>query len=62
MSTFNVDTREEVDQKLEEIMVGIHKTLLKTADKYGTPGNYQAGANISGLLKVVDAMMEQGVL
>jgi glutamate dehydrogenase (NADP+) len=54
--------REEVDQKLEEIMVHIHKTLLETAERYGTPGNYMAGANMFGLLKVVDAMNEQGVL
>ena len=55
-------TREEVDQKLESIMVNIHKNAFETAEKYGMPGNYVAGANIAGFLKVAEATMAQGVL
>jgi len=55
-------TREEVDQKLESIMVNIHKNAFETAEKYGMPGNYVAGANIAGFLKIADATMAQGVL
>ena len=53
---------EEVDQKLEGIMVNIHKNAFETAEKYGMPGNYVAGANIAGFLKVAEAMHAQGVL
>ena len=55
-------TREEVDQKLESIMINIHKNAFETAEKYGMPGNYVAGANIAGFLKVAEATMAQGVL
>ena len=55
-------TREEVDQKLESIMINIHKNAFDTAEKYGMPGNYVAGANIAGFLKVAEATMAQGVL
>ena len=55
-------TREEVDQKLENIMVNIHKNSFETAEKYGMPGNYVAGANIAGFLKVAEATMAQGIL
>ena len=55
-------TREEVDQKLESIMVNIHKNAFETAEKYGMPGNYVAGANIAGFLKIAEATMAQGVL
>jgi glutamate dehydrogenase (NADP+) len=54
--------KEEVDQRLHQIMVNIHKTCLETAEKYGTPGNYVYGANIAGFLKVADAMMDQGLV
>lgn len=53
---------EEVDQKLHEIMVNIHKTALQTSEKYGHPGNLVIGANIAGFLKVADSMMDQGVI
>ena len=54
-------TREEVDQKLEGIMINIHKNAFETAEKYGMPGNYVAGANIAGFLKVAGyAEMETG--
>ena len=55
-------TREEVDQKLEGIMVNIHKNAFETAEKYGKPGNYVFGANIAGFLKVAEAMMAQGIV
>ena len=55
-------TREEVDQRLHNIMIAIHKNCFDTADKYGTPGNYLNGANIGGFLKVANAMMDQGLV
>lgn len=55
-------TREEVDQRLRNIMIAIHKNCFDTADKYGTPGNYLNGANIGGFLKVANAMMDQGLV
>jgi glutamate dehydrogenase (NADP+) len=55
-------SREEVDSKLHNIMINIHEICLKTAEKYGTPGNYVNGANIAGFLKVADAMLDQGVV
>ena len=55
-------TREEVDQKLQGIMKNIHKTCVDMSDRFGMPGNYVAGANIGGFLKVADAMMDQGVV
>jgi glutamate dehydrogenase (NADP+) len=54
--------KEEVDQRLHQIMKNIHSTCLTTAEKYGTPGNYVSGANIAGFLKVADAMMDQGLV
>ena len=55
-------TREEVDNRLYNIMKTIHEVCQRTADKYGTPGNYVNGANIAGFLKVANAMMDQGVV
>jgi glutamate dehydrogenase (NADP+) len=55
-------SREEVDAKLKTIMTSIHKTCLDAAEQYGTPGNYVNGANIAGFVKVVDAMMDQGLV
>ena len=52
----------EVDQRLKIIMKGIHKTCLDAAEAYATPGNYLNGANITGFVKVVDAMLDQGVV
>ena len=54
--------REEVDNRLHEIMRRIHETCITTAKKYGTPGNYVNGANIAGFLKVADAMIDQGLV
>ncbi|MFO7876734.1 MAG: NADP-specific glutamate dehydrogenase [Desulfovermiculus sp.] len=54
--------REEVDNRLQMIMKNIHKTCLDAAEEYGTPQNYMNGANIAGFVKVVDAMLDQGVV
>jgi glutamate dehydrogenase (NADP+) len=55
-------TREEVDARLHGIMKSIHKQCVDAAAAYGVEGNYVAGANIAGFLKVADAMMAQGVV
>ncbi|MGZ4983311.1 MAG: NADP-specific glutamate dehydrogenase [Chthoniobacterales bacterium] len=55
-------TREEVDARLFNIMKTIHENCHRTAEKYGTPGNYVNGANIAGFLKVANAMMDQGLV
>ena len=52
--------REEVDARLDAIMVGIHQKAFDTAKKYGKPDNYVFGANIAGFEKVADAMLAQG--
>ena len=55
-------SREEVDERLKMIMASIHKTCQTTAEQYGTPGNYVNGANIAGFVKVVEAMLDQGLV
>ena len=55
-------TREEVDKRLHQIMVTIHKNAFDTAAEYGVPSNYVVGANIAGFVKVADAMIEQGLV
>jgi len=55
-------TREEVDGHLHRIMKAIHENCVKTANEFGTPGNYVNGANIAGFLKVADAMLDQGLV
>ncbi|MBT3641605.1 MAG: NADP-specific glutamate dehydrogenase [Euryarchaeota archaeon] len=55
-------SREEVDSRLQKIMVDIHKNAFDTAEKYGFPGDYVAGANIAGFLKVAEAMTAQGLI
>jgi glutamate dehydrogenase (NADP+) len=50
------------EERLTEIMVGIHDRCASTADEYGVPGNYVAGANIAGFVKVADAMLAQGLI
>ena len=54
-------TFEEVDSKLQGIMVNIFHNLDDAAKRYGKEGDYVAGANIAGFEKVVDAMLAQGV-
>jgi glutamate dehydrogenase (NADP+) len=55
-------TREEVDQRLHQIMINIHKACVDAAARFGTPGNYVNGANIAGFLKVADSMIDQGLV
>ena len=55
-------TREEVDARLDAIMVNIHKNASETAEKYGRPGDYVFGANVAGFLKIAEAMIAQGVV
>ena len=55
-------TFEAVDTMLQEIMVGIFHNLDDAAREYGVEGNYVAGANIAGFLKVADAILAQGVV
>ena len=55
-------TFEEVDGKLQNIMVNIFHNLDDAAKRYGMEGNYVAGANIAGFEKVVDAMTAQGIV
>ena len=54
--------REEVDSRLKMIMKSIHQSCLDAAAEYGVPGNYMVGANIAGFLKVVNAMLDQGLV
>ncbi len=54
-------TFEEVDAKLQQIMVNIFRNLDAAAKKYGFEGNYVVGANLAGFEKVADAMLAQGV-
>ena len=53
-------TFEEVDNKLHEIMKEIFKSCDEASKEYGMEGNYMAGANIAGFLKVAEAMKAQG--
>ncbi len=55
-------TREEVDKRLHNIMVTIHKNAYDTAAEYGQKGNLVVGANIAGFVKVADAMLDQGLV
>ncbi|CEA09066.1 NADP-specific glutamate dehydrogenase [Arthrobacter saudimassiliensis] len=53
---------EHTERRLSEIMSSIHDRCARTADEYGAPGNYVVGANISGFVKVADAMLALGVI
>jgi glutamate dehydrogenase (NADP+) len=55
-------TREEVDQRLHGIMKAIHAQCVAASDEFGQQGNYVAGANIGGFLKVADSMLDQGIV
>ncbi|KUI26738.1 glutamate dehydrogenase [Mycobacterium sp. IS-1742] len=55
-------TFDETEDKLAEIMGRIHDRCLQTADEYGQPGNYVAGANIAGFTRVADAMLALGLI
>ncbi len=54
--------RKEVDERLKHIMKSIHTTCLEAAQEYGHPNDYVAGANIAGFIKVVNAMLDQGLV
>ncbi|MFW0787038.1 NADP-specific glutamate dehydrogenase [Gordonia sp. CPCC 206044] len=53
---------EHTEQRLADIMRDIHDRCLHTADEYGVPGDYVAGANIAGFTHVADAMLALGVI
>ena len=53
---------EHTERRLTEIMVNIHDNCARTAEEYGSPGNYVVGANINGFVRVADAMLAQGVI
>ena len=55
-------TFEYTEKRLEEIMRSIHDRCLETADAYGAPGDYVAGANIAGFTRVADAMLALGII
>ncbi|KUG04729.1 nadp-specific glutamate dehydrogenase [hydrocarbon metagenome] len=55
-------TFDEVDVKLKDIMVNIHKKAYDAANEYGHSGNLVVGANIAGFLKVADAMYSHGIV
>lgn len=55
-------TREEVDHKLLQIMKSIHKSCLDASETYGKKGDYVAGANIAGFVKVARAMVAYGIV
>ena len=52
----------EVDAKLHDIMTSIYHNVAAAAREYGMEGNYVAGANIAGFLKVANAMLAYGVV
>lgn len=54
-------TFDEVNEKLEQIMINIYHNIDDAAKRYGMEGNYVAGANIAGFEKVANAMLAQGV-
>jgi len=53
---------QEVEEKLFQIMVSIHRNCVATAARYEAPGNYVVGANVAGFLKVAQAMLVQGAV
>jgi glutamate dehydrogenase (NADP+) len=55
-------SRDEVDGRLKRIMTSIHQSAWETSQEYGAPGDYVAGANIAGFVKVADAMLAQGLV
>jgi glutamate dehydrogenase (NADP+) len=55
-------TEEFTEQRLTDIMVAVHQRCRDTAEEYGQPGNYVAGANIAGFVKVADAVLALGVV
>jgi glutamate dehydrogenase (NADP+) len=55
-------TREEMNERLRNIMRSIHQVCRQTAEEYGDPDNYVLGANVAGFVKVANAMVDQGLV
>ena len=55
-------TFEEVEAKLEQIMVNIFNSCKEASEQYGCPGNYVAGANIAAFRKLAKSMKAQGIV
>ena len=55
-------SKDEVNEKLKNMMKHIHEQCIEVAEEVGTPGNYVNGASIAGFKKVADAMIEQGLV
>ncbi|ABM60855.1 NADP-specific glutamate dehydrogenase [Halorhodospira halophila] len=55
-------TFEHTEERLHEIMVDIHRNCYETADEFGVPGDYVTGANITGFIKVSNAMVAMGLI
>jgi glutamate dehydrogenase (NADP+) len=55
-------TFEKADAELKTIMVNIYTASNQAAEEYGCPGNFVAGANIAGFLKVANSMLAQGIV
>jgi glutamate dehydrogenase (NADP+) len=55
-------SHEFTERRLEEIMTGIHQRCFQTAAEYGRPGDYVAGANIAGFIRVAEAMLSLGLV
>ncbi|HUW20962.1 MAG TPA: NADP-specific glutamate dehydrogenase [Sedimentisphaerales bacterium] len=61
-SQFMYWTFEKAEAELKNIMVNIYKSISQAAEEYGSPGNFVAGANIGGFVKVANAMLAQGLV
>ncbi|MBM7507156.1 NADP-specific glutamate dehydrogenase [Nocardioides sp. 31GB23] len=55
-------TAQHTEERLHQIMAGIHESCATSAEEYGVPGDYVAGANIAGFRRVADAMLALGVV
>ena len=55
-------TFEEVENKLEKIMINIFNSCKENAELYGVPANYVAGANLAAFNKISEAMIAQGII
>jgi glutamate dehydrogenase (NADP+) len=55
-------TFEYTEKRLAEIMRNIHQVCFETAEEFGSPGNYVAGANVAGFIKVAKAMVAHGLV
>ena len=55
-------TFEHSEERLTQIMRGIHRRCADTAEQFGSPGNYVAGANIAGFIQVADGMLALGLI